>query len=727
MKTSGRVELTQRKASQFQAVLDATPAIVWVAEDPQCRSIVGNQAAQEFLRLHSVTEMSKSGPHPEHLSHYDLVQNGRILTPEEMPIQQSAATGRRFHGCKLEIHFDDGETRFLVGNVEPVLDSSGSPTGAIGVFIDVTGRIQAEQALERQLVGQEALSRIVGDLLVEKDPQAAVETLARRVMDVLDCQAFFNFLIDPAKGKLHLNACAGIPAEEARRIQWLELGVAVCGCVAQQGHRIVAEDIQHSDSPLTSLVKGYGIRAYACHPLLGSGGHVIGTLSFGTRTRDRFSPEDLDYMKTVTDHIAIAMEQRRAARELARLNEELEHRVIERTMETTRLADQLRALAAEASQTEQRERRRLATILHDHIQQLLVAAHLQVDALKARVGGNGAAASTEALDSILTEALEASRNLTVELSPPILQQEGFLAAMRWLVKTMADKHRFSVELTSDPQAEPGKEEVRAFLFQCVRELLFNSLKHSGVMRARLSVQKTATERIRISVEDDGKGFDPSGLRGPDKDSAAFGLFSIQQRVAHFGGEVDISSEPGKGTRIVMFAPLESDGHTLEQKNAETRRTASSEKADHQEAGAPAPAGCGTRGKFRVMLVDDHEIMREGLSGILKLEDDFDVVGEADDGPRAIELADTLVPEVIVMDINLGAMSGIEATRTILARHPEIKIIGLSMHAETDVAQTMLNAGAVSYVCKGGPSSDLVNAIRATRAPTPPVPELDFGR
>lgn len=715
METRERVELNLRTASQFQVVLDAAPAVVWIAEDPQCRSIIGNQAAQELLRLSPGTEMSKSGPHPERLSHFNLVQNGRVLTPEEMPIQQSAATGKRFHEYKIEIHFDDGEVHFLVGNVEPVLDSSGRPSGAIGVFIDVTTRTRAEQALERQYAGQEALSRIVGDLLVENDPQAAVESLARRVMSVLDCQAFFNFLIDPARGKLHLNACAGIPAEEARRIQWLELGVAVCGCVAKEGHRIVAEDIQHSDSPLTALVKGYGIRAYACHPLLGAGGRVIGTLSFGTRTRDRFSPEDLGYMKTVTDHIAIAMEQRRAARELARLNEELEHRVIERTREATRLADQLRALAAEASQAEQKERRRLATILHDHIQQLLVAAHLQVDALKTKVGGNGAAASTQVLDDILSEALEASRNLTVELSPPILQQEGFLAAMRWLVRTMADKNRFSVELTSDPQAEPGKEEVRAFLFQCVRELLFNVLKHSGVMRARLSISKTTTDRIRISVEDEGKGFDPSRLKGPDKDSAAFGLFSIQQRVAHFGGEVDISSEPGKGTRIVMYAPLDSDEHKSDLKRAETPRTASSEKS-----------AC-THGKFRLMLVDDHEIMREGLSGILKLEDDFDVVGEADDGPRAIALADALIPEVIIMDINLGGMSGIEATRTILARHPEIKVIGLSMHAEGDVAQTMLNAGAVSYVCKGGPSSDLVNAIRATRASAPPEPELDFGQ
>ena len=88
--------------------------------------------------------------------------------------------------------------------------------------------------------------------------------------------------------RLHLNACAGIPDEEARRIEWLDYGVAVCGCVARDGRRIVAENIQHSEDPRTTLVKGYGVQAYCCHPLLIEG-RVIGTLSFGTTTRASFT------------------------------------------------------------------------------------------------------------------------------------------------------------------------------------------------------------------------------------------------------------------------------------------------------------------------------------------------------------------------------------------------------------------------------------------------------
>ena len=157
-----------------------------------------------------------------------------------------------------------------------------------------------------------------------------MNSLCRKVLAFLDCQVFFNYLVDEKEGRLHLNSCVGIPEEEARRIEKLDYGTAVCGCVAREGCRIVAEDIQTGSDPRTNLVKAYGIQAYACHPLLMQG-RVIGTLSFGTRTRPRFTPEELSLMKAITDQVAIAMERRRSQEALRHVNEELERRVAERT------------------------------------------------------------------------------------------------------------------------------------------------------------------------------------------------------------------------------------------------------------------------------------------------------------------------------------------------------------------------------------------------------------
>ena len=138
---------------------------------------------------------------------------------------------------------------------------------------------------------------------------------ARKVMETLNCQAFFNFVADERRGCLHLNACAGIPLDTAREIEWLEYGTAVCGCVARDGCRIVAEDIQKRPDARTALVKSLGIQAYACHPLL-AGGKVIGTLSFGATNRPAFSEDDLSLMQAVAHHIAVAMERVEAQKRL---------------------------------------------------------------------------------------------------------------------------------------------------------------------------------------------------------------------------------------------------------------------------------------------------------------------------------------------------------------------------------------------------------------------------
>ena len=165
---------------------------------------------------------------------------------------------------------------------------------------------KVEDALLRYNERLEILSYTAGQLLVNDNPQQLVEELCRKVMTFLDCQAFFNFLVDDFAGRLHLNACAGIPPETAREIEWLDFDGAVSGCVARDGLRIIAENIPETPDIRTDLIKSFGIKAYACHPLMDQQ-RVIGTLSFGARTRTAFSSDDLAMMKAVADQVAIAM------------------------------------------------------------------------------------------------------------------------------------------------------------------------------------------------------------------------------------------------------------------------------------------------------------------------------------------------------------------------------------------------------------------------------------
>jgi len=119
-------------------------------------------------------------------------------------------------------------------------------------------------------------------------------------------------------------------------------------------------------------------------------------------------------------------------------------------------------------------------------------------------------------------------------------------------------------------------------------------------------------------------------------------------------------------------------------------------------------------KLRVVLVDDHELMRQGLRSILEREDDVEVVGEAATGRAAQELARTLAPDVMVMDVAMQGQNGIEATRQIRAECPNVKVLALSSHADARYVTAMLDAGACGYVLKANAYDDLRRALDAAR-------------
>jgi len=172
-------------------------------------------------------------------------------------------------------------------------------------------------------------------------------------------------------------------------------------------------------------------------------------------------------------------------------------------------------------------------------------------------------------------------------------------------------------------------------------------------------------------------------------------------MAHIGGEIEIATAPGKGTSITLTVPVGKAQPHVSETDETLRKEEKTGKVIMREK----------RTAHRVLIVDDHKIMREGLVGLLQFEPDIEIVGQAADGPQAIELAEKLEPDIIIMDVNLGEMSGVEATKRILTSNPNIKVIGLSMHTSNDVATAMRDAGAVAYLTKGGPSEDLIAALR----------------
>lgn len=214
---------------------------------------------------------------------------------------------------------------------------------------------------------------------------------------------------------------------------------------------------------------------------------------------------------------------------------------------------QLRKLAMELTKAEEEERKRLASILHDHVQQYIAAANMNISLLDTRMSVAEHAQGVKKVLALLGEAMTASRSLTVSLCPPVLLEAGLMPGLSWLAEWMQVQHGLTVTVIGDgAQAVPAS--LNTFLFQAVRELLFNVVKHAGVKQASVVVEQPASDVLRLTVQDQGKGFPAGGSHLPPL-SGGFGLFQLRERLTYMGGMFDVACAPSGGTRISITVPL----------------------------------------------------------------------------------------------------------------------------------------------------------------------------
>jgi PAS domain S-box-containing protein len=215
--------------------------------------------------------------------------------------------------------------------------------------------------------------------------------------------------------------------------------------------------------------------------------------------------------------------------------------------------EQLRSVASELSLTEERERRRLATELHDHVGQILALAQIKLGAIRQSASSTQLAEPMDEVRRLIEQTIQFTRSLTFQLSPPILYDLGFEAAVEWLAELIQEQSGISIKVQADRSAKPMNDEIRVILFQTVRELLVNVVKQANAKNIRIFI--TREEAIlQVKIEDDGLGMGISAdatLDGP----FGFGFFSIGERLKYLGGQLEVTSEAGWGTRVTLRVPL----------------------------------------------------------------------------------------------------------------------------------------------------------------------------
>lgn len=593
--------------------------------------------------------------------------DGSPCLKEDCPI--SPLKDGSVHSVENEVLWRKDGTSFPVEYTSTSIREGDELVGAVVVFKDITDRKRAEERLRSSEERYRAL--------YEDNPS-------------------MYFTVDPKGMVLSVN-----------RFGAEQLGYAVEELVGRSVASVFYEDDK------TAVLK----KLKACFENPGKVGHwefrkvrKDGTLIWVKETVRMVcdahgNPTALIVCEDITDRKRAEAEQQHSAARLQQLNDSLEALVKDRTVALLTKQQQLRALASELSRAEERERKRLSTDLHDNLAQTLALGKMKLGAMAKNLKTERSSTVLQDLNALLDEALTYTRTLMSDLRPTLLGDDHDLkAAIAWVVEKMR-RHGLSVTIQDDGELKILDEETLAVTYRSIQELLYNVLKHAHTNEATVTLRRSG-KWLEAAVADRGAGFDASTMHAPSKEGC-FGLFSIRERVELLGGCLELTSAANQGSCVKLIVPIKTE-------TASTGLLEDQQKS-HSSKGTKTTVQEAAGSKIRVLLADDHRMMREELRNILEGQPDLVVVAEVADGRMAVEAVSISRPDVIIMDVNMPKLSGLEATRLIKTEQPHVTIIGLSVYEDEKTASAMREAGAAAYLTKGGPFEVLCETIREKAA------------
>jgi PAS domain S-box-containing protein len=601
----------------LRTLANHTPVLIWTNGPGGCEFV--NRAFLDFLGA-TMPEMQGVGwakyVHPDD---YERYASGYLAAAEKRALFESELRFRRA----------DGVYRLMRTLGLPHFSPAGDFLGYVGSSYDITDIKMAGERLR-------LLWEAAAVLLSANDPDAMLRELFAKIGPHVGVDVYLNYLVNDSGDALQLASCAGISVETARSITQLEFGQAICGMVAFKREPIVASDIQRSDDPKVQLLKSFGIRVYACNPLLVEN-RLLGTLSFGSRLKDQFDSDDVAFLETICHYVTVAYERLRLVNELKQADRRKDEFL-------ATLAHELRNSLAPISNAAQvlrlkgpdePELRWGRDVIERQVNQLTRLVDDLMDISRITLNKLELRKERVELAEVIKDAVEASR--------PLIEQCA---------------HELTVTLPAEPVYVNG-DGVR--LAQAFMNLLNNAAKYTERGgRIWLTADREDGEVI-VRVKDTGVGIAPEKLprlfemfyqadRSFERSQGGLGigLSLVRRLVESHGGRVDAhSTGAGKGSEFTISLPVlrdEPKPATCQDPDGDTRRE-------------PAIAR-------RILVVDDNRISANSLAKLLRLMGHE--VHTAYDGLKGIETAEQCQPDVVLLDIGMPKLNGYDACQRIRA-------------------------------------------------------------
>ncbi|AFY46483.1 PAS domain S-box [Nostoc sp. PCC 7524] len=711
-------ELLRNQQQWLEAVLNLMPRPLLLIEPGTARVTFANRAADELAG----GEFPKGVPAAEyHTAYYYTDAAGNRIPDEQMPGVR-VARGESLHGLEMDWHTKNGIRSLLIfADTLPAMHDY--PATCVLVFQDITNLKQAEKARLLNYQRLQLLFSTASDLLSSQEPLALIDSCFDKLAEQIGLDVYFNYLIEPANTQvMRLASYRGLSPELAKEIEWLSLGQAVCGIVAQQRQSICVESVQQLTDTTTELLRLVGLTAYYCYPLKAQG-KILGTLGFGSRTRTSFTENQKGMMQAVCDQIAIAMERAELIASLQQQTEQL--------TEANRMKDEFLAI--------------LSHELRSPLNAILGWAQLlksrKLNEIQTAKGLETIERNAKAQTQLIEDLLDISRMIRGKLRLNVCSC-NLVSIVKSTIENInlaAQAKDIDVQfsLCSNLESPQPPSENLQFLVsgdperlqQVIWNLLTNAIKFTprgGKVEIKLSeiIEREPTKHhnkelpityyAQIQVMDTGIGISPSFLpyvfdrfRQADSSSTrshgglGLGLAIVRHLVELHGGTVHVDSPgEGQGATFTVKLPL-----------LDCCKTAIEPAMTTADNSTPLPA-FPTLSGVRVLVVDDEADSRDFVSTVL--QQCQAEVRTVESAQAALQMMIKWQPDVLVSDIGMPQEDGYALIRQVRSLPPEqggqIPAAALTAYARADDRTRAIQEGYQLHLPKPIEPTELATVV-----------------